>query len=109
MLEIFQNLILAQIQKFGTTSITGVRIDKKYDFVLIQHDKEEKFEDLVEGEKLRVKLAFYLSSIQLDIDHQLGRHPRFLIFDAPGSEEMIPSHFTWADRKLQINKCKISR
>lgn len=92
MLEIFQNLILAQIQEFGTTSITGVRIDEKYDLVLVQHDKEEKFEDLVEGEKLRVKLAFYLSIIQLDIDHQLGRHPRFLIFDAPGSEEMIPLH-----------------
>lgn len=92
MLETFQNLILAQIQEFGTTSITGVRIDEKYDLVLVQHDKEEKFEDLVEGEKLRVKLAFYLSIIQLDIDHQLGRHPRFLIFDAPGSEEMIPSH-----------------
>jgi hypothetical protein len=69
-----------------------VRIDEKYDLVLVQHDKEEKFEDLVEGEKLRVKLAFYLSIIQLDIDHQLGRHPRFLIFDAPGSEEMIPLH-----------------
>lgn len=92
MLETFQNLILAQIQEFGTTSITDVRIDEKYDLVLVQHDKEEKFEDLVEGEKLRVKLAFYLSIIQLDIDHQLGRHPRFLIFDAPGSEEMIPSH-----------------
>ena len=92
MLQIFQSLILAQIQEFGTTSITGVRIDERYDLVLVQHDKEEKFEDLVEGEKLRVKLAFYLSIIQLDIDHQLGRHPRFLIFDAPGSEEMIPSH-----------------
>lgn len=92
MLQTFQNLILTQIQEFGTTSITDVRIDEKYDLVLVQHNKEEKFEDLVEGEKLRVKLAFYLSIIQLDIDHQLGRHPRFLIFDAPGSEEMIPSH-----------------
>lgn len=110
MLETFQNLILAQIQEFGTTSITGVRIDEKYDLVLVQHDKEEKFEDLVEGEKLRVKLAFYLSIIQLDIDHQLGRHPRFLIFDAPGSEEMIPSHlhglienFKSINKKFQDN------
>jgi hypothetical protein len=92
MLHTFQNLILAQIQEFGTTSITSVKIDEKYDLVLIQHGKEEKFEDLVEGEKLRVKLAFYLAIIQLDIDHHLGRHPRFLIFDAPGSEEMIPKH-----------------
>jgi hypothetical protein len=88
----FQDLILAQIQEFGTTSITDVIIDEKYDLVLVQHGKEEKFDDLVEGEKLRVKLAFYLAIIQLDIDHKLGRHPRFLIFDAPGSEEMIPSH-----------------
>jgi len=91
-LQTFQDLILAQIKEFGTTSITEVRIDEKYDLVLVQHGQEEKFEDLVEGEKLRVKLAFYLAIIQLDIDHQLGRHPRFLIFDAPGSEEMIPSH-----------------
>lgn len=92
MLQTFQNLILAQIHEFGTTSITDVRIDEKYDLILNQHGKEEKFDELVEGEKLRVKLAFYLAIIQLDIDHQLGRHPRFLIFDAPGSEEMIPSH-----------------
>jgi hypothetical protein len=110
MLQTFQNLILTQIQEFGTTSITGVKIDEKYDLILIQHGKEEKFEDLVEGEKLRVKLAFYLSIIQLDIDHQLGRHPRFLIFDAPGSEEMIPSHlhglvenFKLIDQKFQDN------
>ncbi|GHU57800.1 hypothetical protein FACS189411_12110 [Bacteroidia bacterium] len=94
MLKTFQNLILAQIQEFGITSITDVKIDEKYDLVLVQHGKEEKFENLVEGEKLRVKLAFYLSIIQLDIDHQLGRHPRFLIFDAPGSEEMISSHLS---------------
>jgi hypothetical protein len=110
MLQTFQNLILTQIQEFGTTSITGVIIDEKYDLILIQHGKEEKFEDLVEGEKLRVKLAFYLAIIQLDIDHQLGRHPRFLIFDAPGSEEMIPSHlhglvenFKSIDKKFQDN------
>jgi hypothetical protein len=91
-LQMFQTLILAQIQEFGTSTITEVKIDEKYDLILVQHGKEEKFEELVEGEKLRVKLAFYLAIIQLDIDHQLGRHPRFLIFDAPGSEEMIPLH-----------------
>lgn len=91
-LQMFQTLILKQIQEFGTSTITEVIIDEKYDLILVQHDKEEKFEDLVEGEKLRVKLAFYLAIIQLDIDHRLGRHPRFLIFDAPGSEEMIPLH-----------------
>ena len=57
-----------------------------------QNEVTESFSDLAEGEKLRVKLAFYLSLIQLDIEHQLGRHPRFLIFDSPGSEEMIEEH-----------------
>ncbi|HEY5591325.1 MAG TPA: hypothetical protein VIK55_09935 [Paludibacter sp.] len=110
MLQKFQTLIWTQIQEFGINTITDVKIDEKYDLVLVQHGKEEKFEDLVEGEKLRVKLAFYLAIIQLDIDHQLGRHPRFLIFDAPGSEEMIPSHlhglvenFKTINRKFQDN------
>ena len=47
---------------------------------------------MTEGEKLRAKLAFYLSIIQLDIEHKLGRHPRFLIFDSLGGEEMIEKH-----------------
>lgn len=87
-----ETLILNEIHAFGLHSINGIKINEKYDLEFTQNEVVERFGDLAEGEKLRVKLAFYLSLIQLDIEHQLGRHPRFLIFDSPGSEEMIEEH-----------------
>lgn len=85
-------LILKEVNVFGLKSITTVAISDKYELIFTQNDVQIGFNDLSEGEKLRAKLAFYLSLIQLDIEHSLGRHPRFLIFDSPGSEEMVPQH-----------------
>jgi hypothetical protein len=87
-----EQLILSEVHAFGLSSIDKIQINEKYDLIFTQNQVQESFNDLNEGEKLRVKLAFYLSLIQLDIEHKLGRHPRFLIFDSPGSEEMIPQH-----------------
>lgn len=87
-----EKLILNEVQAFGIESIDQIEITDKYDLVLTQNAIRVNFNDLTEGEKLRVKLAFYLSLIQLDIEYKLGRHPRFLIFDSPGSEEMVPKH-----------------
>ena len=87
-----EGLILNEVHAFGLTSIEEIKISNKYDLIFTQHKVTENFSDLNEGEKLRMKLAFYLSIIQLDIEHDLGRHPRFLIFDSPGSEEMVPKH-----------------
>lgn len=85
-------LILNEVNAFGLTSITNVKISEKYELIYTQNEVQIGFNDLTEGEKLRAKLAFYLSLIQLDIEYSLGRHPRFLIFDSPGSEEMVPEH-----------------
>jgi hypothetical protein len=87
-----EQLVLNEIHAFGLSSIDKIEINGKYELVFTQNGVNEKFSDLTEGEKLRVKLAFYLSLIQMDIEHKLGRHPRFLIFDSPGSEEMVPKH-----------------
>jgi hypothetical protein len=87
-----ETLILKEVNAFGLKSITNVTISEKYELVYMQNGVQMAFNDLSEGEKLRAKLAFYLSLIQLDIEHSLGRHPRFLIFDSPGSEEMVPEH-----------------
>ena len=87
-----ETLILNEIHAFGLHSINNIEINNKYDLIFTQNEVKESFSDLTEGEKLRVKLAFYLGLIQLDIEHKLGRHPRFLIFDSPGSEEMIEEH-----------------
>jgi len=87
-----EELILKEIQAFGLSSINKIEINDKFDLIFTQNQVNVNFSELTEGEKLRAKLAFYLSLIQLDIEHNLGRHPRFLIFDAPGSEEMIEDH-----------------
>lgn len=91
-LEKLQDLIQNEVNSFGLVSITKVEIDDRFNLNLTQNNVVVGFDELEPGEKLRVKLAFYLSLIQLDIEHNLGRHPRFLIFDSPGSEEMVPKH-----------------
>jgi len=92
LIEKLEQLILNEIHEFGLTSINKIKISDKYELLFTQHEVTVNFSELTEGEKLRVKLAFYLSLIQLDIEHSLGRHPRFLIFDSPGGEEMIEQH-----------------
>lgn len=87
-----EKLVLKEIHAFGLSSIDKLDINDKYELVFTQNEVSVNFTNLTEGEKLRVKLAFYLSLIQLDIEHNLGRHPRFLIFDSPGTEEMIQEH-----------------
>ena len=42
---------------------------------------------------MRVKLAFFLAMMRLGSDHGLGRHPRFLLVDQPGSAEIVPEDF----------------
>ncbi|WP_345951313.1 hypothetical protein ABDD95_07735 [Mucilaginibacter sp. PAMB04274] len=91
-LNILEDLILNEVNAFGLTSITKVDIDDKFNLSFTQNTVSVDFNEMEPGEKLRVKLGFYLSLIQLDIEHNLGRHPRFLIFDSPGSEEMVPKH-----------------
>lgn len=96
-----EGLILDEIHAFGLTSIEKVTIGERYDLTFIQHTVSLSFKDLTEGEKLRVKLAFYLSLIQLNIEYSMGRHPRFLIFDSPGSEEMVAKHLQGLSETLK--------
>ena len=46
-----------------------------------------------EGERLRIKLAFFLAMMRLGREPALGRHPGFLLVDQPGSGEMVPEDF----------------
>ena len=68
-------------------SITNVNISKHFKIEYEQDGEYISFDDIVEGEQLRVKIAFYLSLIQLDIEYNFGRHTRFLIIDSPSKEE----------------------
>jgi hypothetical protein len=86
-LDTLASLMLTEIHEFGLESITDIKIDNKFTVSYLQNDVIVKFDDIAEGEQLRVKLAFYLGLIQLDIDKNFGRHTRFLIIDSPNKEE----------------------
>jgi len=83
-----EGLVLSELHAFGLKSVSKVTIGENYNLIFTQNEETEFFDDLTESEKLRAKFAFYLALIQLDIEFNLGRHPRFLIFDSPGSEEI---------------------
>lgn len=46
-----------------------------------------------EGERLRIKLAFFIAMMRLGREPGLGRHPGFLLIDQPGTGEMVPDDF----------------
>lgn len=86
-IEDLKKSMLKEIHDFGLTSITDINIDKKFNITYVQNNVIVRFSQIAEGEQLRVKLAFYLSLIQLDIEKNHGRHTRFLIVDSPNKEE----------------------
>lgn len=86
-MEDLKKSMLKEIHDFGLASITDIIIDKKFNITYVQNNVMVKFSEIAEGEQLRVKLAFYLSLIQLDIEKNHGRHTRFLIVDSPNKEE----------------------
>lgn len=82
-----QSLMLNEIHTFGLPSISAIHIDKYFNIEYTQNETTIKYDDIAEGEQLRVKLSFYLSLIQLDIQKNYGKHTRLLIIDSPAKEE----------------------
>jgi hypothetical protein len=52
------------------------------------------------GERLRIKLAFFLAMMRLGRVKGAGRHPGFLMIDQPGSDEIVDSDFEALARVL---------
>ncbi|WP_192822102.1 hypothetical protein [Rufibacter sp. LB8] len=86
-LDRLKSLMLNELHSLGLLNFTDIEIDDAFRLVYTQHGAAVQFKDIVEGEKLRVKMAFYLSLIQLDVEFNFGRHPRFLVIDSPAKEE----------------------
>lgn len=86
-LDKFSELLLIEIQTLGLTSIAQVTVDENFNIKFKQGDEFIRFGDISEGEQLRVKIAFYLSLIQMDITSNLSRHTRLLMIDSPAKEE----------------------
>lgn len=86
-LSSLSELMLQEIHALGLSSITEININEKFDVMYKQDGEFIPFSGIAEGEKLRAKIALYLSLIQLDIEKNFGRHTRFLIIDSPAKEE----------------------
>lgn len=80
------DLMTDEVKALGLR-ISEITISDRFDIKYKQDGDYLSFSEIAEGEQLRAKLAFYLSLIQLDIEHNYGRHSRFLIIDSPGKEE----------------------
>lgn len=82
-----EKIMLSEVQRFGLRNISEISIPESMEIRYKQLGEIKKFENFVEGEQLRLKIAFYLSLIQLDVSENFGRHTRFLIIDSPTKEE----------------------
>lgn len=80
------DLMTKEVKALGLR-ISEIKISDRFDIKYKQDGDYLSFSEIAEGEQLRAKIAFYLSLIQLDIEHNYGRHSRFLIIDSPGKEE----------------------
>jgi hypothetical protein len=52
------------------------------------------------GERLRIKLAFFLAMMRLGRMKGAGRHPGFVMIDQPGSDEIVDADFEALGRVL---------
>ncbi len=78
---------------FGVRNLESVHIDRQFRMTIRQSGKETIFEKMDTGEALRLKIAFHLALLDLQVNQGTGRHPAFLVIDAPGSAEMDQQHF----------------
>jgi hypothetical protein len=86
-LKDLSDLMLEELNLLGLGSITEINISEDFNISYKQDDDFVTFDRIAEGEQLRVKIAFYLSLIQLDVKYNFGKHTRFLIIDSPSKEE----------------------
>lgn len=99
--ELFENTVLMQLHKFGLSHYTEARLNQSFKLQVVKNEEVFSFNDTSPGEQVRIKLAFYLSIIELDISHNYGRHPRFIILDTPGKEEADAKFLTGLKETLR--------
>lgn len=83
----FEQLYLKQLHAFGLPHYDRVEVLPNFKLAYHMHNDVFNYEDITPGEKLRAKLGLYIALIELDVEYQLGRHPRFLVLDSPAREE----------------------
>src|SRR5260221_8893741 len=82
-------------RRIGAESVTNVTCSPLGVVQLLKHDQPVAFTGIKnDGERLRVKLAFFLAMMRLGREAGGGARPGFLIIDQPGSNEMVPNDFS---------------
>lgn len=94
LLERLSVLTQEMARGIGAESISDVTCSPLGTVELRKHGERVRFTGIQnEGERLRVKLAFFLAMMRLGREPGLGRHPGFLLIDQPGSGEMVREDF----------------
>jgi hypothetical protein len=94
LLERLSALTQDMARTIGAESISDVACSPLGRVELRKHGERVSFAGIQnEGERLRIKLAFFLAMMRLGREPGLGRHPGFLLIDQPGSGEMVPKDF----------------
>ncbi|MGD9893994.1 MAG: hypothetical protein AB7U18_22145, partial [Dehalococcoidia bacterium] len=94
LLERLSTLTQKTARTIGAESISDVTCSPLGKVDLRKHGERVSFLGIQnEGERLRIKLSFFLAIMRLGREPGLGRHPRFLLVDQPGSGEMVREDF----------------
>ena len=81
-------------QAIGVESVSDVSCSPLGKVDLKKHGRSVGFGGVQnQGERMRIKLAFFLAMMRLGREPGLGRHPGFLLIDQPGSGEMATEDF----------------
>jgi len=92
-LALLMEQVTSMAQAFGVRNLSKVELDDSFTMLVTQSQGTARFEEMNFGERLRLKLAFHLALLNLRIHQDIGRHPKFLLMDAPGSAEMSDEDF----------------
>ncbi|MCX6213800.1 AAA family ATPase [Spirosoma sp.] len=85
--SILEALYLKQLHAFGLSHYERVEIRDDFKINYSRNGEVCTFDKISPGEQLRAKLGLYIALVELDVNHQLGHHPRFIILDSPAKEE----------------------
>lgn len=89
-LSLLGSLTQDMARAFGAQSITDVTVSGLGSFALRKHGVRVTYKSINNpGERLRVKMAFFLAMMRLGRLGGTGRHPGFLLIDQPASAEMV--------------------
>jgi hypothetical protein len=95
LLERLSALTQEVARTIGAESVSDVSCSPLGKVELRKHGERVSFTGIHNvGERLRIKLAFFLAMMRLGREPGLGRHPGFLLVDQPGSGEMVAEDFT---------------